>query len=147
MPSDKRNFCRPTHRVSRNDGIGLGKFRCGDGEISPRTVGRSRVPDRGARGRALGAGRRSITRAVRHLRTGTGSTMRMGYIVALVLIIVVVPLLFVLLSQRKTSAGGLGARSRDRGVTVSKPSADAPTPRADAVNQVEPGVEKRLPPG
>jgi hypothetical protein len=71
----------------------------------------------------------------------------MGYIIALVLIVVVVPLLFVLLSRRTTRAGGLGAGSHSRGVTVSQPSADTPTPRADGLNQPAPGAEKRLPPG
>ena len=70
----------------------------------------------------------------------------MGYIIALVLLILVVPLLFVLLSRR--ASGGGGARSRDRGVTVEKPSSDQPTPGAPgALNQPAPGAERRLPPG
>lgn len=73
--------------------------------------------------------------------------VHMGYFIALVLIVVVVPLLFILLSRRTTSTGGLGGRSQDRGVTFSQPSADVPTPRADAINQPAPGAEKRMPPG
>jgi hypothetical protein len=71
----------------------------------------------------------------------------MGYIVALVLLLVIVPLLFVLLSRRSSSAGGMADRHRSRGVTFSQPSADQPTPGADATNQTTPGAEKRLPPG
>lgn len=72
----------------------------------------------------------------------------MGYVIALVLLIIVVPLIFLLASRRTTSAGGLAAKSRDRGVTVSKPSSDQPTPRGDAtVNHPAPGAERRLPPG
>jgi hypothetical protein len=70
----------------------------------------------------------------------------MGYIIALVLLAIVVPLLFLLLSRRTTSAGGLDAK-HDRGVTVSGPSSDQPTPRSNAVNQASPGAERRLPPG
>jgi hypothetical protein len=68
----------------------------------------------------------------------------MGYIAVIVTFLIVVPLLFLLMGRRPTSAGG--ARG-DHGVTPSEPAADAPTPRADAVNQVAPGAERRLPPG
>jgi hypothetical protein len=71
----------------------------------------------------------------------------MGYIIAIVLIAVVVPLLFMLLSRRTTSTGGLAEKQRSRGVTVSQPSSDQPTPRDDAINQPEPGREQQLPPG
>jgi hypothetical protein len=67
----------------------------------------------------------------------------MGYIAVIVAAIVVVPLLLLLMGGRQTRVGS----RRDHGVTPSEPAADAPTPRADAVNQVAPGVERRLPPG
>jgi len=70
----------------------------------------------------------------------------MGYIIGLILLIVVVPLLFLLLGRRTTSASGMTAK-RDRGVTVSKPSSDQPTPRAEATNQAAAGAERKLPPG
>jgi len=71
----------------------------------------------------------------------------MGYLVVLVLLLVVIPLMFVLLSRRPTGVSGRATNSRERGMTVAKPSADAPTARADAINQPAPGGEKRLPPG
>jgi hypothetical protein len=64
---------------------------------------------------------------------------QMGYIIALVLLLIAVPLIFILSSRRTTSAGGLAAKSRDRGVTVSKPSSDQP--------KASPTNEQRLPPG
>jgi hypothetical protein len=73
---------------------------------------------------------------------------QMGYVIALVLLILAVPLIFILGARRTRSAGGLAAKSRDRGVTVSQPSSDQPTPRGDAtVNHPAPGAERRLPPG
>lgn len=71
----------------------------------------------------------------------------MGYLIGLVFLIIVVPLLFVLLSRRTASTGRLGGERHDRGVTVTKPSSDQPTPRADATNQATPEAERRLPPG
>jgi hypothetical protein len=71
----------------------------------------------------------------------------MGYIIALVLLALIVPILFMVLSRRTSSPGGVADKHRDRGVTVSRPSSDQPTPRAGAVNQAEPGTEGRLPPG
>ena len=71
----------------------------------------------------------------------------MGYIIAIVLLAIVVPLLFILLSRRTTSAGGLVDKHRSRGVTVSQPSSDQPTPRAENLNQPDPGADRRLPPG
>jgi hypothetical protein len=71
----------------------------------------------------------------------------MGYIIAIVILLIVVPLLFIMLSRR-TATGGAGIRSRDRGVTVEQPSSDQPTPgAAGSVNQPAPGTEGRLPPG
>lgn len=67
----------------------------------------------------------------------------MGYIAVIVVLVLVVPLVFFLMGGRQTSAG----RQRNSGVTPSEPAADAPTARADAVNQVAPGQERRLPPG
>lgn len=70
----------------------------------------------------------------------------MGYIIALVILLVVVPLLFVLLSRRSAARGGI--RAGDRGVTHEEPSSDQPTPgAAGAVNQPRPGTEGRIPPG
>lgn len=71
----------------------------------------------------------------------------MGYIIGFLLLLIVVPLLFMMLSRKTAGAGGLGAKPRDRGVTVEQPSSDQPTPRADATNQAAPGAERRLPPG
>jgi hypothetical protein len=72
----------------------------------------------------------------------------MGYLIAFVLLLIAVPLIMMLMSRRTTGAGGIAAKSRDRGVTVSKPSSDQPTPRGDAtVNEPAPGAERRLPPG
>jgi hypothetical protein len=72
----------------------------------------------------------------------------MGYIIALVILLLVVPLLFIMLSRRTTSAGGLSAQHRDRGMTVESPSSDQPTPGGDnAVNQPGSSHEGRLPPG
>lgn len=70
----------------------------------------------------------------------------MGYIIALVILLVVVPILFLLLSRRTAGSGRVG--SRDHGVTVDKPSSDQPTPGAPgSINQPAPGAERRLPPG
>jgi hypothetical protein len=71
----------------------------------------------------------------------------MGYIIAFILLLIVVPLVFILLSRRTTSPGGLAEKQRGHGVTVSQPSSDQPTPRAGAVNQPAPGREQQLPPG
>ena len=71
----------------------------------------------------------------------------MGYIIGLLLLIVVVPLLFMLLSRRTAGSGGMGGKGRSRGVTVSEPSSDQPTPRANETNRAGPEVERRLPPG
>jgi hypothetical protein len=64
---------------------------------------------------------------------------KMGYIFALVLLLIAVPLIFIMASRRTTSAGGMAAKPRDRGVTVSKPSSDQP--------KATPATERRLPPG
>jgi hypothetical protein len=68
----------------------------------------------------------------------------MGYIIGIILLVIMVPLLFLMLSRRTSSTGGLAAKDRDRGVTVSRPSAEEPTPRADGLNQPAPGKERRL---
>ncbi len=81
--------------------------------------------------------------AGRNRRAQKGSILGMGYIAVIVALVVIVPLLFILMGGRQTSAGA----RRDHGVTPSEPAADAPTPRADAINQVAPGQERRLPPG
>lgn len=67
----------------------------------------------------------------------------MGYIIALV-IIVVVPVLFLLLSRRTAGRGGISQPGR--GMTVSAPSSDQPTPGA-GTNPSKPGAERRVPPG
>jgi hypothetical protein len=69
----------------------------------------------------------------------------MGYVLVIVIAVLVVPLLFMMLSRRTTSGGGVD--SRDRGVTVSQPSSDQPTPRADGTNRAAPGADRKLPPG
>jgi hypothetical protein len=69
----------------------------------------------------------------------------MDYILVLVFFVVVPIVVFFLLKERPHRVGGPGAY--DRGITVSEPAADQPTPQANAVNQVTPGREKRIPPG
>ena len=72
----------------------------------------------------------------------------MGYIIALVLLVVVVPLLFVLLNRRPRGAGSLdGGERRSGGMTAMRPSSDQPTPGAGSVNETSPGAERRVPPG
>lgn len=68
----------------------------------------------------------------------------MGYIIGIVILVIAVPLLFLMLSRRTSSAGGLAEKQRGRGVTVSRPAAEEPTPRADGLNQPAPGKEQRL---
>jgi hypothetical protein len=62
----------------------------------------------------------------------------MGYIIGLIIVLLVLPLLFMLLSRRTRNTGGID--SRDHGVTPSRPSSDQPTPRTAAQN-------RRIPPG
>jgi hypothetical protein len=69
----------------------------------------------------------------------------MGYIIAIVLILVAVPLLLLVLSRRPSGAGTLDPRRRSGGFTPTHPSADAPTPQPDSINQ-RPEAERRLPP-
>lgn len=72
----------------------------------------------------------------------------MGYIFALAILILVVPLLLIILTRRTSGRGGIAHKPEERGVTVSNPSSDQPTPRGDeTVNKIEPGAERRLPPG
>jgi hypothetical protein len=71
----------------------------------------------------------------------------MGYIIAIILLIIVVPLLFMILSRRPTGAGTLDRRARSGGVTPIEPSSDQPTPQAESVNQPEFGTDRRIPPG
>lgn len=65
----------------------------------------------------------------------------MGYIIAIVLLLLVVPLVFLLLGRRTGTAGGI--RRESRGVTVARPSSDQPTPRDSS--RAPPGPE--IPPG
>ena len=67
----------------------------------------------------------------------------MGYLIALG-IIVLVPVLFLLLSRRTAGRGGITQPSR--GMTVSQPSSDQPTPGRGS-NPSAPGTERRVPPG
>lgn len=70
----------------------------------------------------------------------------MGYIIALVFFVLLVPMLFLLLTRR--AGGGREPRSHDHGVTVEQPSSDEPTPGAPgSINQPVPGAERRIPPG
>ncbi|MDO8540458.1 MAG: hypothetical protein Q7S40_08445 [Opitutaceae bacterium] len=64
----------------------------------------------------------------------------MGYFIAIIALLIVVPLVLIMLSRRTTNAGGAGAKWRDRGVTVSRLAAEETTPRADAINQPKPSV-------
>ena len=73
---------------------------------------------------------------------------RMGYIIALVLLLVVVPVLFVLLSRGSRGAGTLGGGERKAGgLSASRPSSDEPTPGAGTVNETSPEATRRVPPG
>jgi hypothetical protein len=69
----------------------------------------------------------------------------MGYIVVIVVALLIIPILFAFFSKRPASGREL-SRS-DHGLGPSKPAADQPTPRAGAVNQIEPEASKRIPPG
>jgi hypothetical protein len=71
----------------------------------------------------------------------------MEYVVVLVILIVVVPLLFAMLSRPARGAGGMAGKPHSGGVTPSEPSADQPSPAGGAVNQVAPGASERIPPG
>ena len=68
----------------------------------------------------------------------------MGYLIALLAVVLVVPLLFMLLGRRTSGPGGISQRSR--GMTISEPSSDQPTPGA-GTNRNAPGTERRIPPG
>ena len=70
----------------------------------------------------------------------------MGYIIALILLLVIVPLLFMLLSRRPAGAGTDNPRQAG-GVTPTRPSSDQPTPGASNLNQANPEAERRMPPG
>jgi hypothetical protein len=71
----------------------------------------------------------------------------MGYIIAIILLIIVVPLIFMMLSRRTSGAGGVTEGQGNRGITVSQPSSDEPTPQAGSINQPKPETERRIPPG
>jgi hypothetical protein len=62
----------------------------------------------------------------------------MGYILGIVIVLLVLPLLFMLLSRRGGGRGGID--SSNRGVTPDRPAADEPTPRAG------PGVDPHVNP-
>jgi hypothetical protein len=68
----------------------------------------------------------------------------MGYIIAVVIVLLLLPLLFVILGRRSTGRGGI--TTRGRGLTMSEPSADQPTPGRGG-NESAPGTERRIPPG
>lgn len=71
----------------------------------------------------------------------------MGYIIAIILLVIVVPFIFLLLSKRTRGAGTLGGVPHSGGVTPSEPSSDQPTPQMDSVNQPAAEAEHRIPPG
>ena len=71
----------------------------------------------------------------------------MGYIIAIILLVIVVPLIFLLLSKRTSGAGTLGRAAHSGGVTPSQPSSDQPTPQAGSMNQPSAEAERRIPPG
>jgi hypothetical protein len=68
----------------------------------------------------------------------------MGYIITFLVVLVLLPLLFVVLSRRSTGRGGI--TTRGHGLTVAEPSADQPTP-GKGTNESAPGTERRIPPG
>jgi hypothetical protein len=70
----------------------------------------------------------------------------MGYIIAIVFILIVTPLLVMMLT-RKASGGSRNIGNDDRGVTRSEPSSDEPSSGGGDVNQIRPGAERRIPPG
>ena len=80
-------------------------------------------------------------------RVGPRVEREMGLIIAIIALVIVVPLVFLLLSRRSTSAGGTAVAHRDRGVTVAEPSSDQPSPDARNTNRARPAAETRLPPG
>lgn len=69
----------------------------------------------------------------------------MDYTLVLVFFLIVPIVVFFLLRERPHRVGGPSAYNC--GVTVCAPAADQPTPRADSVNRVSAGAEKRIPPG
>ena len=70
----------------------------------------------------------------------------MGYLIAIALLVIVVPILF-LAASRRPRGGTLDNRKSSGGVTPAEPSSDQPTPEAKNVNQMAAGAERRLPPG
>jgi hypothetical protein len=66
----------------------------------------------------------------------------MGYIITIVVLVLVVPLLFMMLTRRSRSGGGID--SSDHGVTVLQPSSDQPTPPADRTSN---SPQNKMPPG
>jgi hypothetical protein len=62
----------------------------------------------------------------------------MGYIIGLIFLLLIVPLVFMMLTRRTSSTGGIDAANH--GVTPDRPAADEPTPRAG------PGVDRHIPP-
>jgi hypothetical protein len=70
----------------------------------------------------------------------------MGYAVIWIVALLILPVLFLLLTRRTSSGGGV--RGQDHGITPSEPSSDQPTPGAGSgVNQVTADAERRIPPG
>lgn len=64
---------------------------------------------------------------------------RMGYIIGIIIVLILLPLVFLVISRRTGATGGID--SSTRGVTPSRPSSDQPTPRPG------PGVDPKIPPG
>jgi hypothetical protein len=62
----------------------------------------------------------------------------MGYIIGIVIVLLVLPLLWMMLSRGTSGRGGID--SSNRGVTPDKPAADEPTPRPG------PGVDPHVNP-
>lgn len=63
----------------------------------------------------------------------------MGYIIGIIVLILLLPLLWMMLTRRTTGHGGID--SDNHGVTPDRPSSDEPTPRPG------PGVDRKIPPG
>lgn len=63
----------------------------------------------------------------------------MGYIIGIVIVLLLLPLLFMMLTRRSTGHGGID--SANHGVSPDRPSSDQPTPRPG------PNTDTRIPPG
>jgi hypothetical protein len=71
----------------------------------------------------------------------------MDYIIALIVLVIVVPLIFLFMGRASRGAGGMARKPHSGGVTPSKPSSDEPSAGGGAINQPPTGQGDRIPPG